>query len=327
MTQKIEPARTRSTPGTPRAELPKAAPAAATAPVAPVSPAAQRAVTPAFQAQVKSAAGLLQPKGPHVGRSAAPDALWGAGGGERKEVSEFRALPPAQQKEKLTEVRAQRAQLEGKIEKRAEQLDKKWDYLLVVKKAESLREFIKPENDTLKPEVKAQLTEIMAKSEAITAKLDAARVRARELGPSRDSKASPAERSALAQEIRALRRQNSEIVQKGTELVDAQGLKLDRLANAETTLDPNVKPEDSLWGMINTWVQLSSLITAYVDVMVTSFQHAGKREAEMGRELAEIVKKDEQKKRLVGDTLRASVSDQLANLATRFDSVSRPNKR
>ena len=273
MTTKIE--RTTSLPSTPKTQ--GISRTQAPAPVESSQPVEKAVVFSEAEARRE-----LLPQGQHVARSADPDALWGAGAPRRHrdfDVAEFKRLSPAERQAKLEAMKAQREALKGEIQERVGQLDRKWNYALLKKRTESLRDFqsLKPQ---LTPDQAQRFDAALRAAEAAEKKVAALAEKAKAFGP--DSKQDPAQaeaRKRLASELRKARAEQSAAVHAATAVVDEAGLKLDRLANAEQVLDKNApKPGSgqSLWEKITSFFDLGWAIKSFSVAVTTVNEFMGK---------------------------------------------------
>lgn len=206
---------------------------AAPAPSAPNAPVAAYSGT---QAPARS----LVPAGTPVSKSADPSALWGD---QPKPLNldreAFAKLSPADQAAALQKCRERRDQLGGEINQRVEQLDHKWKYSRLSTRTEALREY-QDRSEHLSPGRRHQLDQLLARSEGAQQRINELRAKADALPKTPEGKAQMVEiRKEIARELRKARAEQSKVVKEATAVVDADGLKVDRLAVTEQVIDPN----------------------------------------------------------------------------------------
>ncbi|MFO0600667.1 MAG: hypothetical protein U0228_35490 [Myxococcaceae bacterium] len=214
---------------------------AKTATVAKPSAPAPSAPPPAAQyAGTQAPARSLIPTGTPVSKSADPGALWGE---QPKPLNldreAFAKLSPTDQAAALQKCRERRDQLGGEINHRVDELDHKWKYSRLSTRTEALREY-QDRSEHLSPQRRQQLDALLAKSEGAQQRINELRAKADALPKTPEGKAQMAElRKQIAHELRRARDEQSKVVKQATAVVDADGLKVDRLAVTEQVIDPN----------------------------------------------------------------------------------------
>ena len=185
------------------------------------------------------------PTGTHVAMSARPDALWGGSDHHGFDQAALMRLSPTQQVEKLAELRAERGELQGKIIDRMKELDAKWETCSPETKLAALKTYA-AKSDQLDPATRQVLNRMIRQAENAQGRIDGLKSRRDCMPPSRG--ATPevkAERSELAAELRAARKDHKEAVKEATAVIDDKGLKADRLAVTEQVIDPNAPKADA----------------------------------------------------------------------------------
>ncbi len=230
---KIE--RTTSLPSTPktqgvtRTQSTQSTPAATALPTSP-------GATFAGQAPTRE----LIPAGKPVATSASPNALWGD---QPKPVSldraAFEKLSPAEKKEVFARCAEERNRLGQDIEQRVEQLDKRWKNSRLSTRTEALREY-EENGQRLPPHRRRDLDRAVDRSESAQRKINELTAKIDQLPKTPEAKAEmKALRTQLARELRKARDEQSKAVKEATAVVDAEGLKVDRLATTEQLIDPS----------------------------------------------------------------------------------------
>lgn len=241
---------------------------------------------------------VLNPKGSHVAKTAAPDALWGAA--EPKEtdplkqaMTEFKSMSPEKQQAKIAELKTQQDQLSKRMLGRIDALEARYVQMRNVHKGEMLRTLM-GESNALTPDQRTHLDTLLSKAEGISKEIVGLQAKA-QLLPSR-KEATPAqlaERTELARLIKNARSRLSDATQASTKYVDSLGLKTDRLAVNEQRIDPNAPPKgspDSLSSMMNRWFEFETVIGklekvfATVTQVVKNFQQDVEKQGERIRE-------------------------------------------
>jgi hypothetical protein len=230
--------------------------------------------------------------GSHVGRSARPDALWGnspaAHRGPNMDPHQFDKLTPVERKEKLTELRAQRDELQVKILERVVELDAKWEKAPAATKEEALNQYA-DNSQQLDPEGQRELRQMLRQAAVAQRRIDALRSRRDGMPAARHADAATKlERAALNKELRAARKEHKECVKEATAVVDEKGLKIDRLAVTEQVIDPSApKQEDgkSLMGMVTDFFKFTWL-SDFVMTMINDYDDRSteKKVAEAARQ-------------------------------------------
>ena len=236
----------------------------------------------------------LVPRGAAVSRSASPSALWGDA---PKQVvldpAAFAKLSPADQKKTADEARTERKQLSGEINERIEVLDGKWKNSRLSTRTEALREYYDCKGNRLDAGSLRKLDRLLDRSEDSQRKINELRVKIDQLPKTPESKKARVElRNDLARELRGARDEQSKVVKEATEVVDAVGLKVDRLVTTEQIIDPSapaVGSGGSLADKIQRFFKLDWFFKAIgeFDTVQSSFE---KMVAKRGERLAEEAK-------------------------------------
>jgi hypothetical protein len=211
--------------------------------------------------------------GTHVARSARPDALWG--GGERRgpnlDPHQFDKLTPAQRTEKLTELRAQRDELQVKILERVIELDKKWNSAPTATKEEALTQYAE-NSEQVDPETAQELKQMLRQAQAAQRRIDRLTARREGMPPSRNATPeTKARRAELARELREARKEHRAAVKEATAVVDEKGLKVDRLGVTEQVIDPSAPKKEegtSLLGMVSNFFKFTWLSDFLMEAIV-----------------------------------------------------------
>lgn len=254
---KIE--RSSSLVSTPRAQ-------AVSRPSAPTEVASPKGPVTEYAGQAAPAKELV-PRGATLSRSAEPSALWGdaPSKGNDLDPAEFAKLSPADQRKTLQALRAERNQLSAEIVQRLEKLDVKWNNSRLVTRTEALREY--QENTAhLDPATKQELDGLLERSESSQRKINELRAKIDRLPRTPEAKKAQLElRNQLARELRHARSEQSKVVKAATAVVDAKGLKTDRLATTEQVLDPSAPAQgsgESLLDKIGRFLKLDWFFSA-----------------------------------------------------------------
>ena len=237
----------------------------------------------------------LVPRGKPVSTSASPSALWGeAPAAKDLEPAEFAKLSEVDQRKTLQSLRAERNQLSAEIVQRLEKLDVKWNNSRLVTRTEALREY--QENTRhLDPAAKKELDGLLERSEASQRKINELRAKIDRLPKTPEAKKAQAElRNQLAHELRRCRDEQSKVVKAATAVVDAKGLKTDRLATTEQIIDPSAPAQgsgDSLLDKIGRFFKLDWLISSFTSIahhLVSDFSKSVEQQAERYAEEAKV---------------------------------------
>jgi hypothetical protein len=292
MATRIE--RTTSLPSTPSAR-------AVSAPTVdkPTTAGMATAIAPVADSVVEGAVAqktTLAPKGSPVRGSADPGALWGeravAPVGEQLDVEAFKKLSPEQMKSKLAELEGERDTLRGQVQNRIGQLDRKWNHSRLATRTEALREFQEGDHG-LEAGANTQLDQLVARAEDAQRRINVLRARADSMGKTpADKQANAAARHELAKQLVAARKAQSAAVKEATTAVDANGLKVDRLATTEQTIDPGAPAKGSgksLLDLVTNFFHLNWLIDAFHSV----FKSVNTAIAERSDKHAERVAEDQ----------------------------------
>jgi hypothetical protein len=205
-------------------------------PELPAAPRAQPSTAYTGQAAPKKE---LVPKQQQLTASADPTALWGdAPSAAPLDAEALAKLSPAEQQQAIESLSAELDQLGRDISQRIEQLDVRWNRSRLSTRTEALREY-EEHSRHLHPGRRRQLDGLLDRSEAAQRRINELRARIDRLPKTPAAKAEmKALRSALAKELVALRAEQSKAVKEATAVVDAAGLKVDRLAVTEQLIDP-----------------------------------------------------------------------------------------
>ena len=257
----------------------RTAPADAAAKVAPVAP--RPAVTASFTNSLAIAS--APPDGAHLPLSARPDALWGSPSGDNADdPAAIAAMSPAERTAKLAELQARKAEMQGKILDRVNDLEKKWESAPTATKAQALREYLEA-SQHLDPATRQQLRVKVEHAEACQKKIDHLQGKRAGLPPAREaSPAMKAKRAELNKELRAARADQKTTGTAATKLIDDKGLKVDRLAVTEQVIDPSAPKAgspDSLSGMLTDFFHLNWL-TSFVEDFFSSQIDDNKKDLE-----------------------------------------------
>lgn len=189
----------------------------------------------------------LLPKGANVSKSASPSALWGEA---PKQVEldpvAFEKLAPAEQKKVVEAARVERKELAGEICDRVEVLDRKWGHSRLSTRTEALREYHERRGGRMDRGSRRKLDGLVTRSEESQRKINELRAKIDQLPKTPEAKKAMVElRNELSKELRRARDEQSKAVKEATAVVDAVGLKVDRLATTEQIIDPTAPAEGS----------------------------------------------------------------------------------
>ena len=189
----------------------------------------------------------LVPKGANLSRSASPSALWGDAPRQvNLDPAAFAALAPAEQQKVVAAAKVERAELGGEIVNRVEVLDHKWNNSRLSTRTEALREYYDCSAGRLDGRSLRRLDGLVVRSEESQRKINELRVKIDALPKTPESKKAQVElRTELARELRKARVEQSKVVKEATAVVDAAGLKVDRLAVTEQIIDPSAPAQGS----------------------------------------------------------------------------------
>jgi hypothetical protein len=152
------------------------------------------------------------------------------------EAIRLKNLTPEQAQTKMAELKTTKAELETKIEGRAQELDHKWSHMRLCRRAEILRDYMGDAKNSMPPAVKASLDAALEKQKAVQGKIDDLAAQAKH----DDSPKGSDDRKALANQLRAARRESSAAVKEATSTVDDAGLHIERLVMTEAKIDPTM---------------------------------------------------------------------------------------
>ncbi len=189
----------------------------------------------------------LVPRGANLSRSASPSALWGDAPKQvNLDAAAFAALAPAEQQKVVEAAKVERAELGGEIVNRVEVLDRKWNNSRLSTRTEALREYHDCSGGRLDGRSRRKLDGLVDRSEESQRRINELRVKIDALPKTPESKkAQVALRTELARELRKARDEQSKVVKEATAVVDAAGLKVDRLAVTEQIIDPSAPAQGS----------------------------------------------------------------------------------
>jgi hypothetical protein len=216
-------------------------------PSAPTAPAAPTAPVTEYAGQAAPRKDLL-PKGANLAKTASVNALWGDAPRQvNLDQDAFKALAPADQQKLVEAAKAEQAQLGQDINQRVEVLDKKWNNSRLSTRTEALREYQERGGGRrLGRRQREKLDGLVTRSEEAQRKINVLRAKIDALPRTPEAKKEMAElRNELARELRRARDEQSKVVKEATAVVDAEGLKVDRLAVTEQIIDPSAPPAGS----------------------------------------------------------------------------------
>lgn len=310
-----------TTPRSAASSRPKeAAPAAPVA--APLATTTREVPLAEYTGQAAPAKALL-PRAPPVSTSADPSALWGAPAPATSGLTreQFAALPPAEQASQLQATRAERDLVEKEIASIVERLDKKWNHSRLTTRTGALKHYER-EGRHLGGGRRRELRELVAKSESAQKKIDELRARAAALPDTPEAKKEMAAiRGEIARELRKARAEQSAAVKAATELVDQEGLKVDRLAVTEPVIDPSAPGAGSggsLLEKIARFFELDSLCAMFFEMLKLTVDQ-GRKQAETAKEAQKVEVDSRREQRRLDERLfnelRKEEADAQARLA------------
>lgn len=206
------------------------------------------------------------------------------------EIMALKSLSKGQRAQKKKALEAEKAQLEGRIGKRAQEVDRRWGYTLLQKRSDTLRAYLSS-NTSVPPGARAKVMEELARFDELRHQLDEARAKAKALRPKKSGDAkggTEEERQALAEQLAQLRKAELAAVDAATQAIDGEGFKIDRLAEAESEIDPKgaeTSPHGSLKVMVNRYyeVMFSLEVITELDPVAATLQASTQRMIEAGR--------------------------------------------
>lgn len=203
----------------------------------------------------------LVPKGATLSRSASPSALWGDAPKQvNLDPEAFAALAPAEQEKLVEAAKAERAELGGEIVNRVEVLDRRWNHSRLSTRTEALREYQEHSRGRLDGRSRRKLDGLVVRSEESQRRINELRVKIDALPKTPESKKAQVElRTQLARELRRARDEQSKAVKEATAVVDAAGLKVDRLAVTEQIIDPSAPAQGSGGSLLDKVVRFLKL--------------------------------------------------------------------
>jgi hypothetical protein len=271
----------------------RSAPAKATLKIAPLPPG--RTPPPSAAAFVKGGARAQVNAGTHVATSAQPEALWG-GNSERAQIA---ALSPEKRAEKLTELQGQRDALQAKIITKVAELDTKFANAPTATKTRALREYVQS-SQHLDASTKAEIHKMVEQAERCEKRIERLQQRQAGLGPAKGASVEmKRKRAELSAELRAARNEETSSVKHAIRVIDAKGLKVDRLAVTQQVIDPKAPKKedgDSLWGMVKKFFALSQLCSWVYELVEKRM--ADREEEKHTREREEALQKDIEKQQI-----------------------------
>ena len=236
----------------------------------------------------------LVPRGTPVSTSASPSSLWGDAPKKDLEPAEFAKLSPADQAKTLQALRTERNQVGTEILQRVDKLDHKWNNSRLVTRTEALREY-EERGKHLDPSSRRKLGGLLDRSEASQRRINELRAQIAQLPKTPESKKAQADlRNQLAHELERCRSEQSKVVKEATAVVDAKGLKVDRLATTEQIIDPKAPAQgsgDSLLDKIGRFFKLDWLISSFTNIthsFVSEFSKTVEQRAERFAEEAKV---------------------------------------
>ncbi|MBL8939074.1 MAG: hypothetical protein JNM69_31215 [Archangium sp.] len=228
-----------------------------------------------FDAAAQERAGVLNPAGQHIAKSADPGALWGekpanpANAELRAAMLEFKKLSPDAQKAKIEELKTKQDALSKKMLARIETLDARYKQMRNVDKGEMLRN-LGNKTDAMSPSEKQHLDTLLNKADGIAKQIEELKAKAATLPDSRTATPEQKEeRTKLARQIKNARSRLSDATKAATTYVDSLGLKADRLAVNEQKIDPNApapSSSNSLLSMMAEWFHFDKVINFFTGV-------------------------------------------------------------
>jgi hypothetical protein len=270
------------------------------APEAPAVPGQKGPVTE-YAGQAAPTKELL-PKQASVSKSASPSALWGEA---PKQVEldpvAFKKLAPAEQQKVVEAARVERKELGNEIVNRVDVLDHKWNNSRLSTRTEALREYHDRSGGRLDGKSRRKLDGLVVRSEESQRKINALRVQIDALPKTPEAKKQQlALRTELARELKNARAEQSKVVKEATAVVDAAGLKVDRLAVTEQIIDPSAPAQGSggsLLDKIERFFKLDWFFKAIGESFDTIQSSFAKSVEKRGERLAEEMKTNQDVRR------------------------------
>lgn len=183
----------------------------------------------------------LVPRGANLSRSASPSSLWGDAPKQvNLDQEAFKALAPPEQQKVVEAAKAEHEQLRGEIDQRVAVLDRKWNNSRLSTRTEALREYQERGGRRLGRRERQKLDGLVGRSEEAQRKINVLRAKIDALPKTPEAKKQQRElRDELARELRRARDEQSKVVKEATQVIDVEGLKVDRLAVTEQIIDPS----------------------------------------------------------------------------------------
>jgi hypothetical protein len=175
----------------------------------------------------------------------------------------------------------------------------KWNNSRLVTRTEALREY-QESTQHLDPATKKELDALLQRSEASQRKINELRVKIDRLPKSPEAKKGQVElRNQLARELRHARDEQSKVVKAATAVVDAKGLKTDRLASTEQIIDPSAPAPGSgqtLLEKIGRFLKLDWFFSSIGQAFATVQEHFSQAIHRRGETWAEETKVNREKR-------------------------------
>lgn len=227
-----------------------------------VAPAAGQTTQPVEFFELARSLASLQPRSQHVGRSADPGALWGQAQTEDPRTR-FQRASPEERAQMVAQVKAQRAEMEGKISERADKLERRFRRMNGGKRVEMIQRHLS-ESASASPTLKKELEGYESKAQAMQVEIDQMRAELLKSYPPKTD-AEKADRRERMKELIELRKHQREVLNEATDKLGAAGQKLELLAKNETDIDPKAAatPEESLMSMIGKWLGYNMMLNTF----------------------------------------------------------------
>ncbi|MBI3182950.1 MAG: hypothetical protein HYZ28_12505 [Myxococcales bacterium] len=233
----------------------------------------------------------LRPKeGDPLSASASPEHLWQTGHHKKDLRAEFASMSRAEREECLKDAKEKCRHIEGQIADRAGKLEKRFDRMRYKTRIRLINEYIA--GGKLPAEAAQKLSAMVQQAEAAQAKIDSVQEQVKAGNP-------PGGRTEAARTLRALRREQKELLVEADKLLEKHGLKIEMLAHAEDSIEPPPSPEESLTSMLSQWFHFNSVVVSFerwmVDFNDRQANDAKKRQLD-DRIVADQVKRDYDKR-------------------------------
>jgi len=259
----------------------------------------------------------LVPRGVTVSTSATPSALWGDAPRQLElDPTAFAKMSAADQKKTVEAAKAERTQLSGEIVQRIEVLDGKWKNSRLSTRTEALREYSDLRGGRMGAGSRRKLDRLLERAEGSQRKINELRVKIDQLPRTPEAKKAQVElRNELARELRRARDEQTKVVKEATEVVDAGGLKVDRLVTTEQIIDPSAPAAgsgDSLADKIGRFFKLDWFFKAIGDSFDTIQSSFARSVEKRGERLAEEAKVKIDQHRVKDNLKQATVASENA---------------